>query len=168
MGLFSSKKENVLEKSLESTLKNEGFRSKPYLDSKGILTIGHGINLESFKIAKLGDDFGVDFDYLYFLEHLEVTEEQSEKFVRNRLEKIFNKLNGKFVFFNELPEDAMAVLVEMAYQMGIDGLSKFKNTLSFLRDGEFYNASVEMLDSQWYKSDSPNRAKRLSNIIRDC
>ena len=54
----------------------------------------------------------------------------------------------------------------MCYQMGVSGVSKFKKTLLYLENREFRMASIEMLDSKWAKSDSPQRAKRLSDIIK--
>jgi lysozyme len=49
----------------------------------------------------------------------------------------------------------------MAFQMGVDGLLKFKNTLELIKNGKYKEASDAMLDSLWAKQ-TPNRASRLS------
>ena len=63
-----------------------------------------------------------------------------------------------------MPVEAKDVLYEMCYQMGVSGVSKFKKTLLYLENKEFRMASKEMLDSRWARQ-TPNRAKKLSNII---
>ena len=55
----------------------------------------------------------------------------------------------------------------MAFQLGIDGLLKFKNTLNLIEAGDYETASKEMLNSLWAKQ-TPERAKRLSEQIRTC
>ena len=50
--------------------------------------------------------------------------------------------------------------------MGFSGVKKFKKTIQYIKDDNFLMASEEMLDSKWAKSDSPNRAKELSEIIK--
>ena len=66
----------------------------------------------------------------------------------------------------DLPEDAQEVVYEMCYQLGLGGFSKFKKTIQFLRLGDYEACSSEMLDSRWARQ-TPNRAKRLSDIIKN-
>lgn len=61
---------------------------------------------------------------------------------------------------------AIGVVTEMMYQMGVDGVSKFKNTLKYMKNGEWNLASVEMLDSKW-AIQTPNRATKLSKVIKN-
>ncbi|MDA3909508.1 MAG: hypothetical protein PF437_10515 [Sulfurimonas sp.] len=66
-------------------------------------------------------------------------------------------------------------IAEMAYQMGLSGLLKFRKTWKYLEEHEFEKAAVEMLDSKWYRQmheadmrdgkDSVNRAERLSAMM---
>ena len=51
----------------------------------------------------------------------------------------------------------------MCFQIGVSGFSKFKKTIVYASSYDWINMSVEMLDSKWAKSDSPNRAKALSD-----
>ena len=57
------------------------------------------------------------------------------------------------------------VIVEMCYQMGVSGFSKFKKTIDHLMRKDYKAASEEMLDSRWAKQ-TPNRAKKLSDYVK--
>ena len=131
-------------KLINSIKQNEGYRSRVYKDSLGIDTIGYG----------------------FAIKDLELEEDVCEIILERKLEKLIDRVNNKFQFLKDLPEDAQEVLYEMCYQMGVSGVSKFKKTLLYLENREFRMASIEMLDSKWAKSDSPQRAKRLSDIIK--
>ena len=52
------------------------------------------------------------------------------------------------------------LLIEMIFQLGAKGVSKFKKMLYFLNKKQKYMASLEMLDSLWYLQ-TPERVKNL-------
>ena len=55
---------------------------------------------------------------------------------------------------------------ESAYfQMGVDGLLGFKNTLAMIQSGRYSDAAKGMLSSLWAKQ-TPARAKRMSEQMR--
>ncbi|MBT7543370.1 MAG: glycoside hydrolase family protein [Gammaproteobacteria bacterium] len=57
---------------------------------------------------------------------------------------------------------AFSVVVEMVSQMGIDGVSQFKNFISALEKGDYEKAAQEMRDSRWGKQ-TPKIAETLAN-----
>ena len=57
------------------------------------------------------------------------------------------------------------VLYSMAYQLGVDGLAAFKNTLVMISNGNFEGASEGMLSSLWARQ-TPQRAKRHAQVMR--
>ena len=61
---------------------------------------------------------------------------------------------------------AREVIIEMVYQMGEGGVSKFKGMLSALKEERYTDASDEMIDSRWYRQ-TPNRASELALIMRE-
>ena len=63
-----------------------------------------------------------------------------------------------------MPKTIQNVVIEMCYQLGVTGFSKFVKTITYLKDKDFKSASVEMLDSKWAKQ-TPNRAKEMSEIV---
>lgn len=57
------------------------------------------------------------------------------------------------------------VLYSMAYQLGVDGLLAFKNTLVMISVGNFDGAAEGMLSSIWARQ-TPQRAKRHAQVMR--
>ena len=129
-----------LDKVIESLKQEEGFRGMPYEDTLGIPTIGYGTKLP-------------------------LSEEEAELLLKHRLDKKILELNEKEPFFLELPQKAQEVIANMAYQLGVGGVLKFKKMWMALKNGDYQKAADEMLDSKWAKQ-TPNRAKRLSKIMR--
>jgi lysozyme len=115
---------------------------KPYLDSKGILTIGIGHNLQQ----------GISRGAAYYILH-------------NDLENVFADLNTFYPKWEKLDEVRQRVLANMCFNMGIARLSGFKKMFAALDRGDFATAAEEMLDSKW-KDDVHGRAIRLSNEMR--
>ena len=131
-----------MSKLIEAVKLSEGFRDRVYKDSLGIDTIGYG----------------------FAIKDLVLDEDISEMILKRKLEALIERVNKRFDFVECLPEEAQEVIYEMCYQLGVTGVSKFMKTLLYLENEEFNMASKEMLDSKW-ASQTPNRAKRLSDII---
>ena len=58
----------------------------------------------------------------------------------------------------DINEKAEEILIEMVFQLGKTGVSKFRNMWKALAEKNYIGASYEMLDSRWAKQ-TPNRAK---------
>ena len=130
---------------INSVKENEGYRKMVYKDSLGIDTIGYG----------------------FAIKDLELDEDICEEILKRKLDRLIDRVTKKWGWIVNLPVEAQEVIYEMCYQMGISGVSKFKKTLLFFESHEFKMAAKEMLDSKWAKSDSPQRAKRMSDIIKE-
>jgi lysozyme len=128
---------------IESVKSNEGFRSKSYLCSNKVLTIGYG----------------------FAIKDLELDEDICDMILERKLQRIIKDVNNKWDWVSNLPDQAQEVIYELVYQIGLKGVSRFRLTLAYLANHEFLKASKEMLDSKWARSDSPNRALRMSKII---
>ena len=61
----------------------------------------------------------------------------------------------------DIDEVAEEIIIEMIFQLGKTGVSKFKNMWKALSGLEYSVAASEMLDSRWAKQ-TPNRAKAMS------
>ena len=82
-----------------------------------------------------------------------------------KLDALIKRVKDKFSWLENAPQEVEDVLVEMSYQMGVSGVSKFKNALKYMEHNNWTRAAEEMLDSKWHRQ-TPNRAKELSSIIR--
>ena len=123
---------------------DEGFRSQPYRDSRGFLTIGFGLNL----------DFGI-------------TEEEASLLLEHRLEKIRAELKHRWHPATELPRPVVDALVEAAYQLGVEGLLRFHRMLRALekRPPDYAKAIIEARDSPWQRQ-TPHRVDRLVDSFK--
>lgn len=66
----------------------------------------------------------------------------------------------------QLNDARQNVFVEMAFQMGEQGLDGFHDTLEFARTGNYDASAAEMLKSKWGSVDSPERAARMAAVMR--
>lgn len=124
----------------------EGFRDKPYYCTEGFPTIGYGR-----VIGKVGDP----------LPNITVTEPDERKLLIERIERTERAISGILEGHNEARR---AVLVSMAYQLGVNGLLKFNRFLAAMKGKNYDLAHDEMLDSKWARQ-TPARAKRHASVI---
>ena len=123
---------------------HEGFRSKVYKCTEGYDTIGYG----------------------FAIKDLELDEDISEMILMQKLDNLMTRIGKTFVWWRSADSTVKDVVVEMCYQLGVSGFSKFKKTIDHLENRRYAKASVEMLDSRWAKQ-TPNRALELSNLIKE-
>lgn len=64
----------------------------------------------------------------------------------------------------DIDERAREVIIEMVYQMGESGVSKFKKALDHLKEQRYIECAGEMLNSRWRKQ-TPIRAKKLADMM---
>ena len=122
---------------------HEGFRKSVYQCTEGYDTIGYG----------------------FAIKDLEMDEDIAEEILIRKVEKLIKRVRSKFDWLDSVPREVQGVLVEMSYQMGLSGVSKFKKALHAMQMFQWKLAATELLDSRWAKQ-TPNRAKELSDIIR--
>ena len=145
-------------KLLESVKKHEGYRNKVYLDSLGKRTVGVG--------------------HLCVEDFWEDDKEYEESFLMEILQKdLQGSIDGADDLINNCPsggkanisDDAKIIIIEMIFQLGKTGVSKFRNMWKALQQDppQYDVAATEMLDSRWAKQ-TPNRAKEMSDHMRDC
>ena len=134
---------------LKSVRDHEGYRDQVYLDSLSKRTVGVG--------------------HLCVEDFWEDDKKYSEKFLMEILEKdLENAISGAEELLKgcNLPSLANEIVVEMVFQLGKTGVSKFRNFLAALQGDspQWLKASEEMLASRWAKQ-TRNRAKGMSEVI---
>ena len=140
-----------LERLLESVKKHEGYRNKVYLDTLGKRTVGVG--------------------HLCVEDFWEDDKEYEESFLMEILEKDLSEaIKGANDLMAEhgcmdINEKAHEILIEMVFQLGKTGVSKFKNMWKALSGLEYSAAADQMLDSRWAKQ-TPNRANGMADVMR--
>jgi lysozyme len=133
---------------IEQLKVHEGFRGNYYLCSANKTTIGYGRNVEA---NSLPEHLGRDFDFN------PMTKDEAEELLVQDVTKTADRLLKKFNY-SHLSSARQAVLINMAFNMGVNGVLKFKKMFKAISDNDFELAAYEMLDSLWaekvgYRSD---------------
>lgn len=131
----------------EQLKRDEGQVLHVYKDSLGILTAGVGHNCESHhERLKEGDP---------------ITQEQSDLWLLHDVADASRKVNEHLPWATHLDEARHGVLVNMAFNMGINGLLGFHRTLAMVEAGNYEGAASAMLESKWAEQVGA-RAERLA------
>ena len=145
-------KKETFDKLLESVKKHEGYRNKVYLDTLGKRTVGVG--------------------HLCVEDFWEDDKEYEEKFLMTILEHDLQtaiKSAEKLCEGLKISDDAKILIIEMIFQLGGNGVSKFRKMWQALQQDppDYAEASVQMLDSRWAKQ-TPNRANEMAKHMKEC
>lgn len=123
-------------------VRHEGLRLKVYRDSRGILTIGVGRNVQ---------DVGISLDEcMLMLEH-----DISTKLL---------ELSEAFPWFQKLDPIRQDALVDMSF-MGVERVKDFHDMISAIQKQDWDAAAAAMLESHWAEQ-VHDRAKELSEMMR--
>ena len=140
------------DKLLESVKKHEGYRNKVYLDTLGKRTVGVGhLCVEDF----WEDDKEYEEDFL-----MDILKKDLQQAIR-QADSMCEGL--------KISEDAKIIIIEMIFQLGGTGVSKFRKMWQALQQDppDYAEASAQMLDSRWAKQ-TPNRAQEMAKHMKEC
>jgi lysozyme len=123
----------------------ENYKARPYYCTAGVPTIGYGK-----VVGKKGEP----------LPNITANRTEEDLFVREKIRELSYALMSRYPSaWNKCNQARQAILISMAYQLGLTGVSKFQKMWMALSNGDFSLAAKEMLDSRWAKQ-TPKRAKR--------
>lgn len=126
--------------------RDEGCVLHAYEDTMGLLTIGVGRLIDK---RRGGGISMVEAAYL----------------LTNDLNKVDRELQERLPWVVTLSHARRGVIQAMAFQLGVNGLLGFENTLKMIEQGEYDKAARAMLQSRW-ATQTPERAHRLSEQMR--
>jgi lysozyme len=104
------------------------LRLKPYKDTVGHLTIGYGHNLDARGI----------------------TPEIAAMLLEEDIAIAVSELRKHFDWFDHLSRPRQDALINMCFNLGINGLLEFSHMLLALDNGDFPTAALHMLNSKWH------------------
>jgi lysozyme len=84
--------------------------------------------------------------------------------LRNDIKRIYKELKKEISFFNDLDAERQYALIDMAFNLGVFGLLRFKKMLKALEKSDYQTASRECLASK-YASEVGQRAIRIAHTI---
>lgn len=130
-----------IEDDLAADLKDdEGNKTHPYTDSVGITTIGVGRNLEDNGLRQSEIDF----------------------MLKNDIDGVFSDLNSNLPWWSNMDRVRQLVLANMCFNLGIETLLEFKNTLHEMQNGNYAAAASSMRLSKWFRQ-VKSRGERLAD-----
>lgn len=116
--------------------KHEGSVASPYLDSRGFQTVGVGHNLIAHPLP--GESYPM-------------SPERIQAVLADDLNQVVIALGAALPWLQEIDEVRQAVLIDMGFNLGVQGLLKWPNTLKAIQNGDWQTASDGMLGSLWAK-----------------
>ena len=125
----------------EQLVLHEGLELRPYRCTANKLTIGVGRNL---------DDKGISKKEALFLLSEDVAS------VKRQLTAC--------PWYGDLDPVRQKVVVDMVFNLGFLGFLSFRKTILALKQGDYAEASREMLDSRWAEQVG-RRAQRLAEMM---
>ena len=128
--------------------RDEGVRYSPYKDTQGIDTVGVGHNLQAIPLGLL----------------YPLTDEEVDRILAVDLAEVFEGLDKQLPWWRGLTLARQRVLANMAFNLGINRLLTFKNTLQEIRRGHYALAAKGMLASKW-ANQVGQRANRLADMM---
>ncbi len=133
----------TIEEQLE---RDEGVILSAYMDSENYLTIGIGRLIDKRKGGG-------------------ISKAEALILLRNDIFKVKENLYRVLPWTSTLDHIRYAALVNMCFNLGINGLLQFKNALAAMESEQWETAATEMLDSRW-AAQVGARAIRLSQQMR--
>lgn len=130
---------------IEQLRRDEGEVLTAYPDHLGYLTIGVGRMIDRRKGGCISKD-------------------ESAYLLNNDIAARDSGLRSRLSWYGQLDEVRQAALLNMAFQIGVDGLLGFVRMLACVRDGRFAEAETHALQSKW-ATQTPARAKRVARQL---
>ncbi|MBR1604629.1 MAG: glycoside hydrolase family protein [Alphaproteobacteria bacterium] len=137
---------------------HEGCKLMPYKCPAGYWTIGVGRNLETN--PPTSEELKIIGDY----EH-GITKNAALFLLRHDIERVEKECKKNIPFFSALDDERQYALLDMAFNLGIKGLLKFRRMLKAMREEDWEKAAFECLNSMYAKQ-TGKRAKRIANTIK--
>ena len=150
---------------LEELVKHEGLRLQVYQDTLGIDTIGIGRNLKDRGISKEELD-ELDIPTIDHVYEYGITEADAMLLAENDVQIVEEELLRAHPCVEDLDAVRQLVLVDMAFNMGVPRLCKFKKMWNAVHENKFDVASKEMLDSRW-ANQVKSRSVKLANAMHN-
>jgi len=137
---------------------NEGLRLEVYTCDSGYKTFGYGTNLEVLDgLYKCQGVVGADIDFTKGVDKsIEQINNSTDKealavaFLQSEIINCKRALSKHAWFTDDLSDFQKAIIIDLAYNIGVAGVFKFKNMIKAIKQRNYGIAGEEMLDSKYH------------------
>jgi lysozyme len=150
-----------MERLVADTRVDEGYKPKPYKDTRGLWTFGEGRCLETHPLT--GAEWKTLLDRAYL--DVAIAVPGADLLERTELAAVEVRLAHDYDFWPRLNAPRQNALIEMAYQMGADKEEAFHQMVTAIREERWADAEAAGLDSLWAKQ-TPARAAKVMRQLR--
>lgn len=149
---------------LDKLIEHEGMVLTVYQDTLGIDTIGIGRNLKDRGISPEELAY-MDIPNMAIVYTEGINEADARYLAMNDIKIVENELSQVHKCVENLDAVRQLILMDMAFNMGVPRLCKFKKMWNAIHEGNFNAASLEMMDSRWARQVG-SRARKLSDAMK--
>lgn len=135
--------------------RTEGRTTKPYKDTEGNWTVGVGHNISAKGLPAAA--------VVELIEKGCISDASVQSILDLDIKEALKNCQ-MIVVFNGLDEPRKSVLADMVFNMGVNSVLGFVNTLMYIGRGDWKSASAQMLNSKWAEQVG-SRAIELAGII---
>ena len=146
--------QTLLDQVKEDLIRHEGYVTEIYLDSE---------NLPTFGIGHLVTES--DMEYTWPV-GTPVEDERILDVFNEDCQTAYSDACAIFMNLDSQPFDCQRVCINMAFNLGRNRLSNFKNMIRYVNEGNYVMAANEMVDSKWYRQVG-RRSKELVDIMKE-
>jgi lysozyme len=114
--------------------RDEGTRLQVYADSRGLPTVGVGHRVTPADQLRLGDW---------------ITPERCARLFDADLDRTIAGCVERIAGWEIFPEEVQTILLNMAFNLGVEGLLTFRRMLAHVRAQEYPQAAASMQQSKW-------------------
>lgn len=130
-------------------VREEGLVLTKYKDTTGNWTIGIGHKLTANELRN-----GLSI----------ITNEKAYVLLEQDLDIALRDAKKIFPEYDSYPENTKLALLDMTFNLGYTGLSKFITTIGLIKQRKFQEAAAQAMKSLW-ATQVPNRAKRVTKLL---
>ena len=135
------------ERLLTHLAQDEGCVLHAYQDSLGFLTIGYGRLIDKRRGGG-------------------ITRAEAMHLLGNDVERHWSELIARFPWVESLDDVRQVAMANLAFNLGVDGLAQFRNTLAAIQRGDWQAAAYGLRQSLWFRQVQPSRSSRIISMIR--
>jgi len=150
---------------LNILVSHEGLRLEVYQDTLGVNTIGVGRNLDDRGITQDELDW-MDYPSIDCVYSYGISEADAMYLAQNDVQIVEEELLAAHPCVEDLDAVRQLVLVDMAFNMGVPRLCKFKKMWNAIHEQKYDIVAKEMLDSRW-ANQVKSRSVKLANAMHN-